>query len=178
MANISKYKTTINGVSTVYDIKDSNAIPKSGGNVVTGNIGPTTSGTISLGDSSHKWSKINGVDPGALGMPSDNKVEITSLFNSNNEWTATANGWVATRCNYPIKLINKTLSTDESVTSTMLGTFNKGDVGFGYAGAHVSDSNTLNNRFMIPVRKNDVISISTNSNATWKAFFIPCKGNI
>ena len=38
MANISHFTQTVNGVSTTYDIHDANAIPRSGGAVMTGNI--------------------------------------------------------------------------------------------------------------------------------------------
>ena len=37
MANISHFTQTVNGVSTTYDIRDANAIPRSGGAVLTGN---------------------------------------------------------------------------------------------------------------------------------------------
>ena len=37
MANISHFTQTVNGVSTTYDIHDANAVPRSGGNVLTGN---------------------------------------------------------------------------------------------------------------------------------------------
>ena len=36
MANISHFTQTVNGVSTTYDIHDANAIPRSGGGVITG----------------------------------------------------------------------------------------------------------------------------------------------
>ena len=40
MANISHFTQTVNGVSTTYDIHDANAVPRSGGAVMTGvNIG-------------------------------------------------------------------------------------------------------------------------------------------
>ena len=37
MANISHFTQTVNGVSTTYDIHDANAIPRSGGSVLSGN---------------------------------------------------------------------------------------------------------------------------------------------
>ena len=37
MANISHFTQTVNGVSVTYDIHDANAIPRSGGAVITGN---------------------------------------------------------------------------------------------------------------------------------------------
>jgi hypothetical protein len=36
MANISHFTQTVNGISTTYDIHDANAIPRSGGDVITG----------------------------------------------------------------------------------------------------------------------------------------------
>ena len=42
MANISHFTQTVNGISTTYDIHDANAIPRSGGAVMTGaNLGRT-----------------------------------------------------------------------------------------------------------------------------------------
>ena len=38
MANISHFTQTVNGVSTTYDIHDANAVPRSGGAVMTGDI--------------------------------------------------------------------------------------------------------------------------------------------
>lgn len=38
MANISHFTQTVNGVSTTYDIHDANAVPRSGGAVMTGSI--------------------------------------------------------------------------------------------------------------------------------------------
>lgn len=38
MANISHFTQTVNGVSTTYDIHDANAVPRSGGAVITGSI--------------------------------------------------------------------------------------------------------------------------------------------
>lgn len=39
MANISHFTQTVNGVSVTYDIHDADAIPKSGGAVITGDLG-------------------------------------------------------------------------------------------------------------------------------------------
>ena len=38
MANISHFTQTVNGVSTTYDIHDANAVPRSGGSVMTGSV--------------------------------------------------------------------------------------------------------------------------------------------
>ena len=48
MANISHFTQTVNGVSTTYDIHDANAIPRSGGAVITSNFlgKQSTDGTL------------------------------------------------------------------------------------------------------------------------------------
>ena len=45
MANISHFTQTVNGVSTTYDIHDANAIPRSGGAVITGSTIARTNNT-------------------------------------------------------------------------------------------------------------------------------------
>jgi hypothetical protein len=45
MANISHFTQTVNGISTTYDIHDANAIPRSGGAVLTGQIFARTNTT-------------------------------------------------------------------------------------------------------------------------------------
>ena len=42
MANISHFMQTVNGVSATYDIHDANAVPRSGGAVMTGDLRPTS----------------------------------------------------------------------------------------------------------------------------------------
>lgn len=46
MANISHFTQTVNGVSTTYDIHDANAIPRSGGAVITGRLGFSNNSSI------------------------------------------------------------------------------------------------------------------------------------
>ena len=57
MANISHFTQTVNGVSTTYDIHDANAIPRSGGAVMTGNflgVSSTTIKTLMVGGGDEK----------------------------------------------------------------------------------------------------------------------------
>ena len=51
MANISHFTQTVNGVSTTYDIHDADAVPRSGGAVITGNslYRIDNNGTLHLG---------------------------------------------------------------------------------------------------------------------------------
>ena len=62
MANISHFTQTVNGVSTTYDIHDANAIPRSGGAVMTGEqlakINDTSSISIRGGSGYNKGSQV------------------------------------------------------------------------------------------------------------------------
>ena len=58
MANISHFTQTVNGVSTTYDIHDANAIPRSGGAVMTGSRFSRTVDNDELRfDSGSDWNK-------------------------------------------------------------------------------------------------------------------------
>ena len=58
MANISHFTQTVNGVSTTYDIHDANAIPRSGGAVMTGSSFSRTVDNDELRfDSGSDWNK-------------------------------------------------------------------------------------------------------------------------
>lgn len=60
-----------------------------------------SNGVVHLGDSSHKWKSLNGVNPGALGMPDtasrvDISSSITDLTGSTSvTLTQTVNGWLS-----------------------------------------------------------------------------------
>ena len=62
MANISHFTQTVNGISTTYDIHDANAIPRSGGAVMTGTtlgrVDDTTALSILGGTTDNNGAKI------------------------------------------------------------------------------------------------------------------------
>ena len=72
MANISHFTQTVNGVSTTYDIHDADAIPRSGGAVMTGlSLGPNVDYSIfqiSGGSANEKGSyiRLHGKDYGDI----------------------------------------------------------------------------------------------------------------
>lgn len=68
MANISHFTQTVNGVSTTYDIHDANAIPTSGGSVITGtSLGRTAdNGALSL------WGGANWFTGGEISLVGQN----------------------------------------------------------------------------------------------------------
>ena len=67
-------------------------VPKSGGNIMTGSLGPSTSGGAGLGDSTHKWSTINSISPDELGLPTSTYTDVASYI---THFDGTANTFTA-----------------------------------------------------------------------------------
>ena len=61
---------------------------------------PYPNGSLELGDSTHKWKSLNGINPGALSLPSDNystaNLDPTNwnTTGSENTYTAPSDGWL------------------------------------------------------------------------------------
>ena len=105
MANISHFTQTVNGISTTYDIHDANAVPRSGGAVMTGTtlFRTTNDGYIAYGAGTGwddgAYIQMNGVNVGSYtGMirlipigPIGTYKEM--LLKSDGTWT-----WSGTAC--------------------------------------------------------------------------------
>ena len=103
MANISHFTQTVNGVSTTYDIHDANAVPRSGGAVMTGAIyRADTTYMLTLGGGTY-WPSgatidLRGADfPGEAGIivlaPTISSSSIRKMFlypNGSWAWEGTA----------------------------------------------------------------------------------------
>jgi len=98
MADISHFTQTVNGISTTYDIHDANAIPRSGGAVITGaRISKTVNyGELSLdggtgyanGASITVYGKDNGYSQGGCCIfANDGATEKRMWFKPNGTWT-------------------------------------------------------------------------------------------
>lgn len=140
------------------------------------NFQPNSNNTYDLGTSSKKWKTINGVDPGALSLPKmSGIVDIKGLFNSNFQWAATADGWVA-------------IHITDYQGSVSCVTLRTNDLGLTYG---TEDSNNYASsglhphRLCLPVKKGETVTAfmrSTTGTYTNKkptsVWFIPCAGNI
>ena len=104
MANISHFTQTVNGVSTTYDIHDANAIPRSGGTVITGSSFSRTVDNSELRfEAGSGWNKggailIFGKDrsdvPGQVQFrPSDGTNAKSMFLYPDGTWT-----WNGTAC--------------------------------------------------------------------------------
>ena len=72
MANISHFTQTVNGVSTTYDIHDANAIPRSGGAVITGiSLSSATNSTELRVDGGTGWG-----DGASISLSGKNRAPI------------------------------------------------------------------------------------------------------
>ena len=102
MANISYFTQTVNGVSTTYDIRDANAVPRSGGAVMVGEFlgkSPAAGGSlmISGGNSRDRGGDIilmgitSAYNPGGVAiLPQVGDYrEMTMWFRPDGTWTWT-----------------------------------------------------------------------------------------
>ena len=90
MANISHFTQTVNGISTTYDIHDANAIPRSGGTVMTGSSFSRTVDNSELRfEAGSGWNKggailMFGKDhstvPGQVQLRPSNGTDARSMF--------------------------------------------------------------------------------------------------
>ena len=82
MANISHFTQTVNGVSTTYDIHDANAVPRSGGAVMTGTtLGRVDNSTYLNLSGGLNWN--NGATVSLLGKDTESNAG-NILLHSNN----------------------------------------------------------------------------------------------
>lgn len=127
----------------------------------------------SLGTSSKKWVTINGLEPSALGMPSDRsaRVDISGYFTNTanggiNQYTAVANGFIYLKVSDVVTM--HMMSLGSNTLSNYADTKGRNSVGLLYG--------------LFPVRKDDVFTCewyTTATNVTLdNAYFIPCQGNI
>ena len=139
---------------------------------------PTVSDYISLGSNSNKWKDvntnlINGLNPGALGLPQNRSARldissyITNLGNGdNNVYTAPANGYIWLH----FTSVNNALCFSQ----TSGGLTNYAQTFSRYSGDGLL-------YVFFPVRKDDtfVVQVYTSSTAVVQnAYFYPCQGNI
>ena len=105
MANISHFTQTVNGVSTTYDIHDANAVPRSGGAVMTGNtLGRATNSAYMYisGGSGRRYggnillygASYSGSEKGlVIFLPNDSIHEKMMFLYPSGTWT-----WDGTAC--------------------------------------------------------------------------------
>ena len=134
---------------------------------------PNGNGVWNLGDSTHKWKTLNGVNPGALSLPDyDNadpinfsQWDVTGAVNV-NFYTPTVNGWL----NISI--------WDRATNSIFVYRSGKERVGVFGNGSMASDGRLA---LLMPVKANTTYTIIIKANANsdiYSANFFPCLGNV
>ena len=125
-------------------------------------IDPVNAVNSQLGTSTNKWLTINGVNPGALSLPSSNYIEIDTtnwdLTGADNSYTPPADGYI---------FCGSSTGTDVKIFdfTTMLGS--------------TSHSSTVKPNYVyLPVRKNDNCIVGFIGSAPPSARFYPCLGNV
>ena len=170
-----KYGSNIDwaGISIRYDLNDDSVI-----SVNCNSFRPKANNTTVLGTSTNKWKSFNGINPGALSLPSNSYVNIDTTnwdLTCQNElmgsFTPTADGWL------------------------MLHVANSGtnEVNFWIIGEviRINNKSTLNtsdnknfNMITIPVEKDKTYNIYGNASeyvagrSIGYCKFMPCQGNV
>ena len=128
---------------------------------------PTTNNEYNLGTTSNKWKTLNGINPGALSFPSNNRIDILSTLQSGG-YTAPSNGYVIA-----IKDVKTECASTFGIRNETIG---------------IEDRRITERVFfivvMVPVKTGEKVIISDDwnsiggANVTYSASFYPCSGNV
>ena len=125
---------------------------------------PEQNNDINLGTSTNKWKTLNGVEPSSLSLPSGNVndvIDISSylvnLDGTDNTYVAPANGWITINMN-----------NCSGIHATITGLWSDSRVRAS-AGAV---------KFLMPVLKNQTVTLTIHGGTINNARFIPCQGNV
>lgn len=144
----------------------------SGSNRFINDATPNQDNTYNLGSSSLRWRSINGINPGALGMPNlNNGIDIsgyiTVVANANKEslYTPPANGWIS-------------VALTRAGGTNMAVMLKQGN--FASSGHNIAQENgTTTCNAMLPVKGGVQVSInSALADGIAFAYFYPCQGNV
>ena len=138
---------------------------------ISGSLLPSTDNSYSLGNSTNKWSSINGLEPSALGMPDlSNGIDISSYFDislyTGQTYTPIANGWISI-----------------SITSPNRGSLLCESVGISQTAYGVTDPDD-NNKYrvsiLVPCQASQTLTtyIRASGGTVNFAKFYPCLGNV
>lgn len=138
----------------------------SGNTPGTFSLYPKAGMTNNLGITASKWTKINGINPGALSLPDltagvDISAYITDITGASNinKFTPTADGWIS------IGLSNADFIEIYIPSSLMGGSFTKSSV------------NNYGQAFMPVIANKEVRFALKGSSIGWAKFY-PCQGNV
>ena len=168
---ISNGSTALN--LTAYGLDSNNQNISSGVQILrsptTANFAPNADNAVTCGRPLAKWSdvqtyKINALEPSSLSLPSGNLndvIDISSylvnLDGTDNTYVAPANGWITINMN-----------NCSGIHATITGLWSDSRVRAS-AGAV---------KFLMPVLKNQTVTLTIHGGTIDNARFIPCQGNI
>ena len=142
--------------------------------MMRGDFRPYYDNSFNLGTSTNKWKTLNGINPGALGMPDASnsvKVDITDwVVPGNNNYTPALDGWLC--------VITKDTATSSIFiySSSLAGNRQ-------YAGSVYGNGSQGSGRLsiMLPVRANvqyTAVLRGDSASDIYSVIFFPCLGNV
>ena len=128
------------------------------------NLTPQNSNTYNLGTTTNRWKTINGVNPGALGLPSGNYEPLNTkdwdlTGATGQSYTPTVNGWLF-------------ISIQNIAGNYLSIVAGRGAISIDGTGAQ----NGL--RAMLPVIANESVGITVKTGVIFAARFYPMQGNV
>ena len=139
-------------------------------------VAPTENGTIALGGANKKWKTLNGINPGALSLPDYSKADILDVSAqglnwdltgaTSNSYTPTFDGYLSLRCK----------DTNGDFLFAAYGGSNA-IIRNCVAGTGVLPGNA-GLCLLIPMQASTSISIQVKATANFRAYIIPCFGNV
>ena len=132
---------------------------------------PTTNNATDLGDSTHKWKTLNGINPGALSLPNQdvNSVNLSGNItvldgSASNDLTQTVNGWLFIYIENTTGAYIRCYVGSGSGTRTII--------------RGVVDAEQSQIYVFFPIYANITVSLYVNATSISRARFYPCLGNV
>ena len=137
---------------------------------------PLTNNSIDLGTSSRKWKTLNGINPGALSLPTNDSTKWVDLSGSipaspsKYTYTPTVNGWIS---------VMAKKSGGEAIAAVFLIQGNISNACYN-KGSTLVGENAIFISACIPVRAGVSADIHIKGSGTIieSAYFMPCEGNV
>ena len=139
----------------------------------TGLLYPQSPFECDLGNSYNKWKTLNGINPGALSLPTTDSTKWVDLsgsitVNSSYTYTPTVDGWVSVELKNSNSMPMAVFIEQDNIKASCFGNAPKVTGGDFYGSA------------CIPVRANIAVNIYARGSTAVasSAYFIPCQGNV
>ena len=143
---------------------------------VNNHVVPKTNNSYDLGNSTYKWKSFNGINPGALSLPSGGTTENTDWYNVAGDILPT--GGNATDFNWGQNYFTPSKDGWLALTIQQCSSISVWCDTLKYGMSVAAPDATLNRQLLIPVVANIAYEIRISGNSWFSARLIMPKGNV